>query len=155
MATMTGSPTMILHGQKLAGGWLIYIGLVLSVGSAMTLLRAPADLGIGLLGLGIGAALLAYCAGLALQEVRIYGEGFVWRRFGREDEVRWNQVRDFKLVQVHSWTGSGFVLRITLQARASARAQNPDGDAELVLSNLADAEDLRRYLNTFCRGAAP
>jgi hypothetical protein len=144
MATLIGSPTLILHGHKLAGGWLIYIGAALCVGSAMTLLRTPTDLGTGLLGLGIGAALLAYCAGLALQEVRIYGEGFVWRRFGREDEVRWSQVRSYQLVQVHSWTRSGFELRITLS-----------GGIEHVLSHLADAEDLRRYLNTFCRGAAP
>lgn len=142
MVTLHGSPTVVLRGQKLAGGRLLYVAVVLSVGSALTVLRTPADLGLGLLGLAIGALLLAYCVGLMRQEVRIYGEGFVWRRFGREAEVRWQQVRGFRLVRVHSWTGSRFELCIQLE-----------GETEHVLSHLDDAEDLRRYLNTFCRGA--
>ena len=144
MVTLTGSPTVILRGQKLAGGRLLYVALVLSVGSALTMLRTPAELGLGLLGFGIGSALLAYCMGLTLQEVRVYGEGFVWKRFGREVEVRWPQVRGFQLVQVHSWTGSRFELRIDLEA-----------GTEHMITHLEDAEDLRRYLNTFCRGASP
>ena len=144
MVTLTGSPTVILRGQRLAGGRLLYVAVVLSLGSALTALRTPADLPMAVLGLCIGSALLAYCMGLMLQEVRVYGEGFVWKRFGRESEVRWHQVRSFQLVQVHTWTGSRFELRIDLEA-----------GIEHVLTHLEDAEDLRRYLNTFCRGASP
>ena len=144
MVTLTGSPTVILRGQKLAGGRLLYVAVVLSIGSALTALRTPAELGMGLVGFGIGTALLAYCMGLTLQEVRVYGEGFVWKRFWRESEVRWHQVRGFQLVHVHTWTGSRFELRIDLEA-----------GTEHVLTHLEDAEDLRRYLNTFCRGASP
>lgn len=143
MQTFEESPQLVVRGQRFAGGWLIYMGAALCAGGLLSI-GSERDIALALAGIALGGALLGYCAGLWRQEVRIFASGFVWRRFGRIDRVRWGEVQSHKLVYLRRPTGTGSELRIELR----------DG-REHVLMHLADPEDLRRYLNTFCKGANP
>lgn len=118
MHTFVGSPQLVLRGQRFAGGWLIYIGAVLVAGG-VTSLGSEGDAALALMGILVGAGLLAYCAGLWLQEVRIFADGFVWRRFGRIDQVAWSDVQSHKLIYLQRPTGMGSQLRVSFAGGAS------------------------------------
>jgi hypothetical protein len=124
------------NGQILAGGWLLYLGLLFAGGAIASVVAGKwGEAGASFC---IAAPLLFICWRRWNQSATVYEGGIVWRRGRRTKVVRWEEVAD---VEAETFDGD-FSLTVTTH----------DG-RELVLDDsLADVKQLHGYLVNAMRG---
>ncbi|HEY7548880.1 MAG TPA: hypothetical protein VH913_05100 [Hyphomicrobiaceae bacterium] len=124
------------NGSVLAGGWLLYFGLILAGGAATS--AAAGKWPETTVASCIAVPLLFVCWRRWNQSATVYEGGIVWRRGRRTKVVRWEEVAD---VEAETFDGD-FSLTVTTH----------DG-RELVLDDsLADVKQLHGYLTNVLRG---
>lgn len=142
MEASTSAPVAVLRGKRFAGGWILYVGGVLFVAGLTNgfwwLTERPSDPVAALLGVGLGAFMLALCLGLALQVVEILPNGISWKRYGREHFLPFASIRK---AAIKRCVGN-------MERYDEVSLTMADGTT-YVISHLDKADDLVRYVNTY------
>jgi hypothetical protein len=154
---MPGSPHPTLgrmvsqhQGRMLAGGWLIYIGLILVASGCLALVKMAqgeeavpggGDPLVIAAGFAIGALFLFISYRRWKQSLTVYEGGFVWARGRRERAVRWDEVADYNALTTHSRNGASYEL--TVRTR--------DGKTLVLTDAIENVQQLHGYLGSSVR----
>jgi hypothetical protein len=118
------------HGRILAGGWLLYLGLIFAASSVIWSVVAGWWEAVGCAAVAAVALFISWHRWN--QSVTVYECGIVWSRGRHREVVRWEEVANV----VAETIGDGLAITVTTR----------DG-RELVLDDyLADVQQLHGYL---------
>lgn len=136
-----GTPMAVVRGKRPAGGWWLYVGVLLVAAGIVRLIggQEPADSPLAaLMCLAVGASLCVQPIRLMAQTVSFFPASLVFQRFPHVVEIPYATI-----VRVDT------VTRTTpIETFDEVRLALSDGTA-YVVSHIADGNDVVRFLRTY------
>lgn len=136
-----GAALGVVTGKKPAGGWLLYVGLILLASAflgATGLSGKGVDLGTAGFSFLFGAPIVGLCARYMFQTVEAHPDRLIWKRFLSEIAIPYAEIRSTEYIQ--------HVGRMEVYDEVAITMN--DGTVHEI-THLKDGNDLLRLLNTY------